>query len=72
MKFYITKTSLLWSSLKHSPCEEATKEGHFWIIEFNTIEQLINFSKKYGKLILSEDEFKGSYPCIEIYNENRE
>lgn len=35
-------------------------------IEINTIEELIELSKTYGELIISDDK------CIEIYNDDRE
>jgi len=36
-------------------------------IELNSIQQLINFSKKWGDLVISHDP-----PSIEIYNDYRE
>lgn len=44
-----------------------------WIIKINTLEDLIKLNKKYGDLIISqENEYKGIDYSIEIYDDYRE
>lgn len=45
-----------------------------WIIEVNSIEELIELSKKYGKIIVDNHYLNSNdeYPTIEIYDSYRE
>jgi hypothetical protein len=51
--------------LPYTSCGEWYHSGKNPKIEFNTLKELMNFIKKYGQIVLSEDE-------IEIYNDYRE
>lgn len=69
MKFQVIRTSQ-WKSEK--PCEEAVKRNDIWVIELNTLEDLINFVRKYGDVVIYESMYK-EYPyTIEIYDYYRE
>lgn len=76
MKFLVTRTSLYnrWGS--NSPCKEAKQEmsedGPIWTIEINTLEELINFRKKYGDIILTISIYPEIDYKIEIYDDYRE
>lgn len=67
MKFEVTRTS----GGEESPCDEAFVDGKnewnedLYFVEFNTIEELVEFTNKYGKIILKDD-------WIEIYDDYRE
>lgn len=63
MEFSIRRTSTYWR--KEPPCDEAVKKDSDWVVQINTLEDLVNFSHKYGQLILNED-------FIEIYDDYRE
>lgn len=63
---YIVSRTSAWMDTK--PCEEAyRKEGekYDWYVRINSLEDLMNFIKKYGKVVVNE----GS---IEIYDDWRE
>ena len=73
MKFIVSRTSI-WSD-EESPCKEAKKETFDdneidWIIEINSLDELIQFSEKYGELIITGN-YKGLKE-IEIYDDYRE
>lgn len=42
-----------------------------WFIEINSLEDLLDFSKKEGPLIINTEE-NNLYPTIEIYDDYRE
>jgi len=84
MKFEVSRTSIVNEDLK--PCDEAKKEyfickrsgsdrlHSLWVVEINSIDDLVDFYEKYGQIIIS----KSFYECddvkyeIEIYDEARE
>ena len=73
MRFRITRTS----DWKNCPCREAVfnMETQEYNIEINTLEELVAFAKKYGKLVFYDDNFYGKekdIPSIEIYDDYRE
>lgn len=77
MKFLIDRTS----RYTEKPCEEAvpTKEGlpqglqcNAWEIEISSIEDLRDFVKKYGDIVISESLFEDDRLEIEIYDQPRE
>ena len=53
-----------------------TTPQRLWVIEFNTIEELLAFIDKYGKVIIHKKSFvlqnKEGYREIEIYDDYRE
>ena len=53
-----------------------TTPQRFWVIEFNTIEELLAFVDKYSKVIVHKKNFdlpnKEGYREIEIYDDYRE
>ena len=73
MKFIVSRTSI-WNNA--SPCEEAKREefedGPDWTIEINSLEELINFRKKYGEIILTASVLPEIDNEIEIYDDYRE
>lgn len=74
MRFGITRTSD-WE--KNCPCKESVfnKETQEYNIEINTLEELVAFARKYGKLVFTDDNFYGEetdIPSIEIYDDYRE
>ena len=71
MKFRITRTSVCYDV---KPCEKAVKgkigeNERDWLIEINTLEELIELVEKEGQIIVSKDN---SQPEIEIYDGDRE
>ncbi len=82
MKFHIKRTSDFFE--RKQPCEGAAllkvsefdDEERFWVIEINTLEELINLRDKVGNdLILrwtDEKELGGEMREIEIYDDYRE
>lgn len=73
MKFKIIRTSQIFDcEEKHlKPCDEAFLEDGRWLIEIKTLEDLITFTKKYGKIILEKD-YCSKEVAIEIYDDFRE
>lgn len=74
MKFQVVRTSQ-WLSEKKSPCQEAIydKEKEMWIIEFNTLNDLLSFTKENGDyIVLSTPTEDGEIPTVEIYDDYRE
>ena len=74
MEFEIKRTSVFCDNKK--PCKESkkiyTKNDHIcYKIEINTLEELIKFSNKYGKLVFASKAGEG-LPYIEIYDDYRE
>lgn len=74
MKYKVERASNYDLYGETKPCEEAIGESKYagttildteWFIEIETIEQLLAFIKKYGKIVLSQGEF---YPEIIIYD----
>ncbi len=83
-EFRVEKTSLRGSPEK--PCDEAilketpelTDEGHVqprevWVVNMESLDELITFRDKYGELILDHDPSFLQIPdSIEIYDDWRE
>ena len=76
MKFIVSRTSLWSRDNNDSPCEEAKakrlENNRVWTIEINTLEELINFRKKYGEIILTISTYPEIDNEIEIYDDYRE
>ena len=73
MRFSITRTS----DWQNCPCRESVfnRETQEYNIEINTLEELVAFAKKYGDLVLKDDNDYGKekdIPSIEIYDDYRE
>lgn len=73
MRFRIFRTS----DLDNCPCREAVfnREKNEYNIEFNTLDELLDFSKKYGNLVFLPRNRYGNemeIPAIEIYDDYRE
>ena len=58
MRFIVSRTS--------------TGKTNIWTIEINTLEELINFVKKYGTIIIDDSGEKSVPFEIEIYDDYRE
>lgn len=44
-----------------------------WVVDINTLEDLIKFTKKYGELILAENSWRSrEFLSLEIYDDYRE
>jgi hypothetical protein len=83
-EYRVEKTSLRGSPDK--PCDEAilmetpemTDEGHVkprevWVVNMESLDELITFRDKYGELILDHDPSFPQIPdSIEIYDDWRE
>ena len=77
MKFEVTRTSTWFN--EDIRCEEARQEEFVcnehlykrWVVEINTLEEIIEFIKKYGNIVLDADK-KDELPKIEIYDDWRE
>lgn len=63
MEFMITRTSL-WTN-NQKPYQKAYKEGENWYIKINSLDELIELTRKEGKIIIDEDS-------LEIYDDYRE
>ena len=73
MKFIVSRTSVL---LKEKPCKEAKREivqgVPEWVVEIKTLDDLIEFYKKYGDLVLMKSWTDRIPFEIEIYDGCRE
>ena len=58
------------SDLFGKPCEEAYKDVNEWIVEFETLADLMEFVEKYGELIIYPAS--GGLPEITIYDDYME
>ena len=51
-------------------------DENIWVLELETIDELIEFRNKYGNIILTEHSFNScdnkSYPILEFYDDYRE
>ena len=63
MEFMITRTSFWESSNK--PTEKAYEKDGDWYIKINSLEELIELTKKEGEIIIGGD-------YLEIYDDFRE
>ena len=79
MKFQIERVSN--SNDEISPCKNAIKEGNWWFVEINTIEELMELVKECcdsdkpgsagyyaNKLIVQEKHFDTGNPLIMVYD----
>ena len=81
MKFLVTRTSIY--DYDSPPCEECNKEIRLFkicgkeeyrgcfTIEINSLEELISFEEKYGKIVIQDNEYFNMKE-IEIYDYWRE
>lgn len=75
MKFIVTKTSWLYDDEHTVPCENAVfdNEEGAWVIEINSIEELLSVLKKCNhNIIISLKAYNSELPCLEIYDDWRE
>lgn len=47
-------------------------EDEAWFIELDTLEDLLNFKKKYGPLVIEQCSHNSAITVIEIYDDYRE
>lgn len=53
--------------------DEKIDQGHHWVIELSTIEDLVEFSRLNGQIIISNNSWiSDDMPEIEIYDDWRE
>ena len=71
MEFRVTRSSQ-WSDEKPRNVKEAYKKGENWYIKIGTLEDLIDFYKKYGSLIIEKSWDNKKEIQIEIYDYYRE
>lgn len=74
MRFYVTRTSL---HSDQKPCDEAfstiVDNSKRWMIEVDSLSELIDLKTKYGDLIIQENIVgNDSLLEIEIYDDYRE
>lgn len=69
MIFDITRTSTCISRNAEKTCEECYKKGERLFIEINTLDELLNFVKKYDRIVIEHYDNENS---IEIYDDYRE
>ena len=75
MKFIVIKTSGSYDDEHTAPCENSVfdKEEKAWIIEINSIEELLSVLKKCNHdIIISQKAYNSELPCLEIYDDWRE
>ena len=75
MKFIVIKTSWRYDDEHTAPCENAVfdNEEEGWVIEINSIEELLSFVEKCSdEIIISLKAYNSELPCLEIYNDWRE
>ena len=72
---YIVRRASVWGNVK--PCEEAKEEyipykdskTKVWMVEIETIEELMNFQQKYGDIIIGNSIIYKGYADILIYDD---
>lgn len=78
MRFIITRTRM---EVCEKPCEEAIldqkneidKDFQGWFLELDSLEQLLMFIEKMGKVVIkAESIWNKEFPEIEIYDMYRE
>ena len=75
MKFIVKRTSGRYIEDETSPCENAVvdNEEEGWVIEINSIEELLSFVEKCSdEIIISPKAYNSEMPCLEIYDDWRE
>lgn len=80
MIFKVKRTSQWLFDINRSPCDGAFIKDNWWVIELNTLEDLLSFQNKVGEEIIirtlndSFEEIKntGVKYYIEIYDDYRE
>lgn len=74
--YYIVKRASSWNN-GEKPCEEAEKHKivyngdlfEVWFVELDTLSQLKDFTRKYGKVVLQESRlFAGTFEIL-IYDD---
>ena len=67
MKFKVERTS---GSYKRQPTPKSVQDGNNWLIELNSLEELVQFiDESNNAIVISLEE---DCPCIEIYDDWRE
>lgn len=72
---YIVRRASVRGNVK--PCEEAKQEHitykdgneNVWMVEIETIEELMNFQQKYGDIIIGTSIIYDGHPDILIYDD---
>ena len=73
------KTEGRWLSIGTN--HRVNKNGHItrdngtidvWMVEFNTLEDLVGFCNKYGDVVIDDCIWNDAYKHIEIYDDYRE
>jgi len=77
MKFMVSRTSSIWDdTLDNScrkPCDEAVREAEEeWFIEIPNLEALLEFIRKYGRVVIMRTIVNPDIFEIEIYDTCRE
>ena len=74
MKFMISRASQ-WA--ERQPCEEAKEEEFVygaiilkrWVIEINSLDEIMNFKSKYGDIVIRDSGFDDGIQEIVIYDD---
>ena len=80
MIFEIKRTSQWFFDKNRPPCDGAFSKDNCWVIELNTLEDLLNFQNEIGEEIVignlndsfGENKDTGIKHYIEIYDDYRE
>lgn len=64
------ENELSYFALKERVDEAASIEN--WYIDFSSLEDVMNFMKEHGKIIIKPPTYKGTVGDIEIYDCKRE
>jgi len=70
MKFIISRTSD-WER-ETPPCEEAIKEGSYFVVEVHSLEHLLELKSKWNYALVLTSIGPDGLPAIEIYDDYRE
>lgn len=65
MEFQVFRTSGEYQR----PCERCYLRNNRYMVTINDLDELIEFSKKYGEIIIYDE---GGVPQLEIYDDWRE
>lgn len=75
MKFLVRRASVWLGGdvyVDEAKCEEFNYNGrtlNLYYVEINTLEELMAFEKKYGRLVIGDNIFDDRYKQILIYDD---
>ena len=66
MIFEVERTSQWVFDKNRPPCDSAFSKNNCWLIELNTLEDLLNFQNEIGEEIIIKDNFPWKNNNIEV------